>query len=273
MEDKLQKNIEIHNKIAGQYQSIHPEIFNEIEQNRLHDELRSAIKVIESQSSSSEITAMDYGCGSGNLTAHLLDMGLKVISADVSVEFVNLIKKQFGNNDKSSTFLLNGKDLSEISDNSIDFVGVYSVLHHIPDYLAALRDIARVIKPGGVLYIDHENSPDFWINYKEITEFTSQYTKYTLKKKLLCLLNPKWYIRKYKKIRNPKWQAEGDIHVWQDDHIEWDKIEALLSSKDFELQYYKDFFHYTSQYDLQKWKEISKKYNDFRTGVFRKKSS
>lgn len=33
---------------------------------------------------------------------------------------------------------------------------------------------------------------------------------------------------KLKKINNPRYQEEGDIHIWEDDHIEWDKIEGVL---------------------------------------------
>jgi SAM-dependent methyltransferase len=36
-------------------------------------------------------------------------------------------------------------------DNSFDIVFSHGVLHHIPDILAAQKEIARVLKPGGQL--------------------------------------------------------------------------------------------------------------------------
>ena len=37
--------------------------------------------------------------------------------------------------------------------------------------------------------------------------------------------------RKSKRIFNPKYANEGDIHVWDDDHIEWDIIDKIMSEK------------------------------------------
>ena len=39
------------------------------------------------------------------------------------------------------------------------------------------------------------------------------------------------YIGKVKRIFNPKYANEGDIHVWDDDHIEWDIIDKIMSEK------------------------------------------
>lgn len=41
-------------------------------------------------------------------------------------------------------------------------VATYSVLHHVPDYLKIVDEFVRVLKPGGVIYIDHEVSPSYW---------------------------------------------------------------------------------------------------------------
>ena len=38
----------------------------------------------------------------------------------------------------------------------------YSVLHHVPDYLRAVNELVRVLKPGGLLYIDHEFTDNHW---------------------------------------------------------------------------------------------------------------
>jgi ubiquinone/menaquinone biosynthesis C-methylase UbiE len=41
-------------------------------------------------------------------------------------------------------------------------ITAYSVLHHIYDYEYALREMARLLKTGGVLYIDHEHNDTYW---------------------------------------------------------------------------------------------------------------
>ena len=71
------------------------------------------------------------------------------------------MRKQFPR-DRLLTLILNGKGLGSLETDSFDFITVYSVLHNITDYLAALSELARVCKPGGVIYLDHEPSGQFW---------------------------------------------------------------------------------------------------------------
>jgi ubiquinone/menaquinone biosynthesis C-methylase UbiE len=49
-----------------------------------------------------------------------------------------------------------------------DLITSYSVLHHLPDYESAIRKICKFLKKGGVIYIDHEASPYYWINEKSM---------------------------------------------------------------------------------------------------------
>ncbi|MBI5325846.1 MAG: class I SAM-dependent methyltransferase [Ignavibacteriae bacterium] len=269
MNEQIQYNIAIHNKIAKLYAKKHPEIYNDIEQYRLSVSLSEAVQQINTDSELK--TFLDYGCGAGNLTNHLLKFNQNVVSADISQSFLKLVKKTFQNN-KLSTLLINGEDLRNVEDYSFDLVATFSVLHHIPDYLKALKDICRVIKKGGILYIDHEASPELWEQKREYMDF-----KESVKSRLnpliaLNLLNPFWYIRKIKKIRNPRWQVEGDIHVWNDDHIDWEKIENMLKGNNFEILSTQDNLCYNSKYSIEIYNQYKYKCSDVRTLIARKLS-
>jgi SAM-dependent methyltransferase len=264
----LSYNIDAHNKYAKIYHKKHTEIFNIIEQDRLSDSLENAIATIGK--SPETIEAMDYGCGSGNLTHHLLGFGLNVTSADISTEFLKIIKETYSVNSKSKTFLLNGRDLSEVQNDSFDMVCLYSVLHHIPDYLSSLNEIVRVTKAGGIIYIDHDLNPNYWLDNKELNNFRNEIPKKTNFLYCLNIFNPKWYIKKYNKIRNPRWQAEGDIHVWYDDHIQWDEIDNLMNSSNMDRIYLKDYLSYSSSYPEYIYNKYKDKCSDMRCAIYKK---
>ena len=171
-------NIKIHNKIAQKYEKVHVEIYNDIEQSRLASSLKEAKSYIDYDGA---IKALDLGCGAGNLTKHLIDLQCEVIAADTSQGFLDLVEDKFKGN-TIDTFLLNGEDLHEIKSDSINFVTTYSVLHHIPDYLHAVEEMVRVCAPGGIIYIDHEHSPNYWESDENYRIFLSKASKINLRK-------------------------------------------------------------------------------------------
>lgn len=261
---QIDLNIQIHDKIAQQYEKVHGEIFNEIEQNRLSRDLKKAVELV--QAGQQPLKALDYGCGSGNLTQHLLHFDLEVTAADVSAHFLKLVQHRYQTN-KLSVLQLNGRDLSNIDSESFDFIALYSVLHHIPDYLSAVEELARVCKPGGVIYMDHENNPDYWLNKREYNEFIKKAKRFDVKK----YLNFYNYIHKVRSLFNPRYSNEGDIHVWPDDHIEWSLIEDSLVSNGFEVVLTKDYLHYNRLYRMDVFRAYENRLSDMRVMAFRRR--
>jgi ubiquinone/menaquinone biosynthesis C-methylase UbiE len=47
-------------------------------------------------------------------------------------------------------------------DGMFDLVTAYSVLHHLADHRPVLAEAARVLRPGGMLYVDLEPNRAFW---------------------------------------------------------------------------------------------------------------
>jgi len=262
-------NKNAHDKVARKYEKIHTEIYNGKEQSRLHTSLAEAVKAIQSSQSP---VVLDIGCGAGNLTKHLLDLGATVTAADISDGFLELVKEKFPS---VETHQLNGEDLKEIPDASFDMAATYSVLHHIPDYLKMVEEMCRVVKPGGVLYIDHEQSEIFWDKNQTLIDFYSKqrYSNIPVKvlRKIKNYTNPNWYIGKYRRLKNPRYEEEGDLHVWPDDHIEWGSIEKLTNSLGLEIFSKTDFLLFNSKYDLSIYDEYKEIASDMRVVIFRKK--
>ena len=49
-------------------------------------------------------------------------------------------------------------------DGVLDAVFGFGVLHHLPDWQGGLREIARVLKPGGIYFLE-EFYPQFYQNF------------------------------------------------------------------------------------------------------------
>lgn len=255
---------------VARYERKHREIFNQTEQERLCRALRTAVEVLAT--GSEPRAALDYGCGSGNLTRHLIDLGFHTVSADVSDGFLQLAGEKFSASGMSSTLKLNGKDLSGVASGQFDLVATYSVLHHVPDYLAIVEEMCRVTKPGGVLYIDHEVTETYYQRSPVYLEFLRKARpRVNLKRIISLLLDVKGYIHILRRLRDPRYKREGDIHVWPDDHIEWSEIERILAASGFETVLKQDYLLCKGIYDPYVYDEYKDRCADERVLISRKK--
>lgn len=242
-------NQKVHDRIFDEYEARHAEIFNSTEQTRLRQMLQQALSILPD--SPSNCKALDYGCGSGNLTRHLVDLGVRVVAVDVSPEFLKVIQRKYGASGKIDTRLINGYDLSDIPDNTFDLVATYSVLHHVPDYLRIVREMCRVCKEGGIVYIDHERNKTYFERppaYIEFCNAVAPSAAARIKKYVKLLFSPAFYVRFVKKRINPRYSSEGDIHVWPDDHIQWDSIVDVVHSQGFEIVTRHDYLLFNGAY-------------------------
>jgi ubiquinone/menaquinone biosynthesis C-methylase UbiE len=263
MNRDIERNKKIHNKIVDQYESIHIEIFNDIEQARLFNELQEAKNILKKNS---KMVALDLGCGSGNMTKYLLELNYdEVIASDVSTSFLNLVSSRF-KTDKLKTVQLNGHNLENIESNSIDFICAYSVLHHIPDYLGIIKEMIRVLKVGGIIYLDHEHNESFFSENKTYENFINEMREAKLPKGFAFYLKPSNYLRFLiglfdRKIMikiNPKFQREGDIHVFKDDHIIFDEIKKIFKTHYISTIKDEDYLLHKGNYN----KDVYDKYKD-----------
>jgi SAM-dependent methyltransferase len=255
---------------AALYEKVHGEIFNPVEQQRLRGALQEALSVVQTGSSRPE--ALDYGCGSGNLTKHLIDLGIRVVCADVSDDFLAAIEHWPAAGIMAWTLRINGADLSNLVDARFDLVATYSVLHHVPDYLRIVREMCRVTKPGGVIYIDHEATETYYQRPAVYVEFLRRARPRVNWRRLLSLvLDVRGYIHILRRLADPRYKKEGDIHVWPDDHIEWDRIEQVLAAHDFEILVRRDYLLYKAIYDPRVYDEYKDRCADERVLIARRK--
>src|SRR5437660_1330907 len=122
--EQIARNALIHDRLVETYENTHGEIFNSVEQDRLRS--ASAMATSHIVSGTARPRTLDYGCGTGNLTRHLVHLGCQVMAADVSSKCTKLVHQRYGTTGSVDTLVLNGRDLSNVADASFDLVGAYS---------------------------------------------------------------------------------------------------------------------------------------------------
>ncbi len=95
---------------------------------------------------------LEIGAGDGSVTERLLAMGCSVTGTEISSASVEGMQRRFGRNDRFRALYDEQSDLAVLGDSRFDLVLFASVLHHIPDYLAAIRNAADgYLRKGGSL--------------------------------------------------------------------------------------------------------------------------
>lgn len=96
---------------------------------------------------------LDVGCGPGNLTAHIAELvgdAGSVVGVDPSRERIAIaVEQEQVKKPNLSFYEGRAEDLSLFPSASFDVVFVNSTFHWVEDQPLALKEFARVLKPGG----------------------------------------------------------------------------------------------------------------------------
>ena len=118
-----------------------------------HWEFRIFLRMLERQGVDLHGKAiMDAGCGSGygtELILRRLRPG-RIFAFDLMPEQIELAKRR----GLPVDFRVGDATRMEEEDSSCDGVFIFGILHHIPSWRQALKETARVLKPGGVLLVE-----------------------------------------------------------------------------------------------------------------------
>lgn len=104
--------------------------------------------------------AADIGAGSGFVTEGLLNLGLRVIAVDRSEAMLEEMKRKFGEGGAVEYRIGEAESLPLIY-SSVDYAFANMCLHHVESPPAAIREMARILKPGGKLIITDLDRHDF----------------------------------------------------------------------------------------------------------------
>jgi SAM-dependent methyltransferase len=106
---------------------------------------------------------LDVGCGVGNDLARFARAGAEVIGLDLAPTSIELARRNFQQRELAGEFLIgNGEDM-DLPDDAFDLVYCHTVLHFTPRPQAMVREIHRVLRPGGQAILMTVNRRS-WLN-------------------------------------------------------------------------------------------------------------
>ncbi len=105
-----------------------------------------------------EKAVLEVGCGAGDFAIQLAHLGARVEAVDFSQHAIELAQRRAASQSVVALQFRQG-DAQELpfADSTFDVVLSCECLEHLPDPQKALREMSRVLKPGGHLVLTTEN--------------------------------------------------------------------------------------------------------------------
>ena len=143
-----------------------PEFFNRVEAHRYEKEWH--IPEAADFAGARGLRVLEIGCGVGTDGAHFAKAGADYTGTDLTDAAIELARKWFQSAGLKGEFRIADAENLDFADNSFDLVYSHGVLHHTPDTQAAVKEIHRVLKPGGraIVMLYHRGSYNYRIGIR-----------------------------------------------------------------------------------------------------------
>ncbi|MDB5042078.1 MAG: hypothetical protein JWN27_2804 [Candidatus Eremiobacteraeota bacterium] len=164
-DDVIRANIEVHTRMASTYQTNEPHFRPE---NRAR--VRSILQTLAKRAGGGHL--LDVGCGTGFVIDIARDLFERIDGVDVTPAMLERVDRSGGH-----VFVHEAHaEALPFSDATFDMASSYAFMHHVADHAAILREVRRVLKPGGLFYIDLEPNKRFWAAMNELEQRAGDYS-------------------------------------------------------------------------------------------------
>ena len=107
---------------------------------------------------------LEIGCGMGTDLLQFARGGARCTGVDLTPRSVEITRHRFALYGMSGDFMISDGEQLPFATESFDVVYSNGVLHHTPDTAGAIREVHRVLRPGGVarVMLYYRNSLNYW---------------------------------------------------------------------------------------------------------------
>ncbi len=123
----------------------------------------------------SDLTILDAGCGTGLMLQQMQDLG-HAEGVDIADEALDFCRKRGLDNVRRADLLQ-----LPFAEDTFDVVTALDVLEHLDDDAGGLREMRRVLKPGGRVFIFAPAHLWLWSLQDEVSHHKRRYTARTLR--------------------------------------------------------------------------------------------
>ena len=121
------------------------------------------------------LRVLDVGTGTAQIPIEFCQrpVNADIVAIDLAVEMLLLAEQNIRNAGLHGRILLEHVDAKELpfDDGEFDWVISNSIVHHIPEPIDSLREMQRVLKPGGLLFVRDLLRPDSPEEVEQIVQF------------------------------------------------------------------------------------------------------
>jgi ubiquinone/menaquinone biosynthesis C-methylase UbiE len=107
---------------------------------------------------------LEVGFGTGTDLLQFARGGARVTGVDLTPRSIDIAQRRFEVYGLKGQFLIGDGEYLSFPDASFDVVYSFGVLHHTPDTARAIREVHRVLRPGGeaIVMLYNRNSLAYW---------------------------------------------------------------------------------------------------------------
>lgn len=100
--------------------------------------------------------ALEIGCGAGIGVELILDRfgADRVIGIDLDEGMVARARRRLADRGERVEVRVGDAEETGLAEASVDAVFDFAIVHHVPDWRAAVAEVSRVLRPGGRFYFD-----------------------------------------------------------------------------------------------------------------------
>lgn len=149
---------EFFNEVASEWEEMRKSYYDESIKGKLEE-----LDILERH-----MTVIDLGAGDGYISRSIAGSVKKVIAVDISSEMLNELKRKANLEEIENieTLETDGLDIP-IDKSSVDVVCANMFLHHIEEPALAIKEMYRILKPGGTVFLaDFYEHVDFAMKEK-----------------------------------------------------------------------------------------------------------